>query len=89
MKTSNTNCGFVTRLRLLTTEYSSVSEFARRCGFHESVIRSYLNDGKSPAMNRLVRIAEVCGVTIDWLATGKGIKYARDLREAKELFDGR
>jgi len=40
-------------------------------------------------MDKLVRIADACGVTVDWLATGRGIRRAADMRKAeKALQDG-
>ncbi|MDD3553245.1 MAG: helix-turn-helix transcriptional regulator [Deltaproteobacteria bacterium] len=48
-----------------------VAAFARRCGLPEATIRSYLN-GKKPVYDKLVRIADAAGVSIDWLATGRG-----------------
>lgn len=51
-----------------------VAAFARRCGFSEGLLRAYLKAEKQPGMARLVRIAEVAGVTLDWLATGRGPK---------------
>ncbi len=49
----------------------SVSSFARRCGLPEATIRSYL-EGKKPVFDKLVKIADAAGVTVDWLATGRG-----------------
>ena len=49
----------------------SVSSFARRCGMPEATIRSYL-DGKKPVYDKLARIADAAGVSLEWLATGRG-----------------
>lgn len=49
-----------------------VASFARRCGFSEGLIRAYLKDDKRPGMDKLVRMADAAGVTVDWLATGRG-----------------
>lgn len=61
---------FIDRLRSCIAD-EPVAAFARRCGFSEGLIRSYLKGEKKPGMDRLVRMAEVAGVTIDWLATGR------------------
>lgn len=66
----------------------SVAAFARRCGFGESLLRKYL-DGASPSIDKITAIASAAGVTIDWLATGKGFKWLRDLSEAQESLKGR
>lgn len=57
---------------------SSQAGFARRCGVSESVFRKYLV-GAMPSTDRLVAIADAAGVTVEWLATGRGPKLRRDL----------
>jgi transcriptional regulator with XRE-family HTH domain len=57
-----------------------VKAFARRCGVPESSIRDYVNRGKMPGLETAATIASATGVTIDWLATGRGVKFSRDLR---------
>lgn len=64
---------FPSRLRECIGE-EPVAAFARRCGFSEGLLRAYLKAEKQPGMERLVRIADVAGVTLDWLATGRGPK---------------
>ncbi|MCX8145126.1 MAG: helix-turn-helix domain containing protein [Azovibrio sp.] len=48
-----------------------VAAFARRCGMPEATIRSYL-EGKKPVYDKLARIADAAGVSLEWLATGRG-----------------
>lgn len=48
-----------------------VASFARRCGLKESVIRSYINDGRAPPILNALAIANTGGVLVDWLATGR------------------
>jgi len=48
-----------------------VAAFARRCGFGESLLRKYLQ-GSEPSATNLAKIADAAGVTLDWLATGRG-----------------
>lgn len=55
-----------------------VNAFARRCGLGESLMRSYLK-GAMPSADRVAAIAEVRGVTTDWLITGRGPKLRADL----------
>lgn len=45
----------------------------------ESLMRKYLA-GSSPSTENLAAIASAAGVTVDWLATGQGIKSAEELR---------
>ncbi|MCA1979833.1 MAG: helix-turn-helix domain-containing protein [Thiobacillus sp.] len=49
-----------------------VAAFARRCDLSEGLIRSYLKAEKQPGMERLIRIADAAGVSLEWLATGRG-----------------
>lgn len=65
----------------------SVSAFARECGMNESTLR-YILSGSFPRTDHLTAIANASGVTVDWLATGKGIKYIRDLKHAQERLNG-
>lgn len=61
-----------------------VKAFARRCGIPDSSLRDYIADRKKPGIDALIAITASTGVTVDWLATGKGIKYKRDLKHAEE-----
>lgn len=54
----------------------SVSSFARRCGLAESVLRTYLKDGRMPPLDKAMAIAATAGVSIDWLATGIAAQQA-------------
>lgn len=78
---------FVIRLKSLIGD-NSIADFSRQCRVPESTIRSYLVRGKTPGMEHLTDISSACGVTVDWLATGKGIKYVRDLKHAQERLNG-
>lgn len=63
-----------------------VNAFARRCGLGESLMRSYLK-GAMPSADRVAAIAEVRGVTTDWLITGREPKLRADLVEAMKGVD--
>ncbi|MDR4518920.1 MAG: hypothetical protein MRK00_16240 [Nitrosomonas sp.] len=66
----------------------SVSAFARECdGMNESTLR-YILSGSFPRTDHLTAIANASGVTIDWLATGKGIKNKSSLKEAQNRLYG-
>ncbi|MDF7670448.1 S24 family peptidase [Orbaceae bacterium ESL0721] len=49
---------------------SSVSAFAKKCDMSETVIRDYLSGKTYPSLSRLQTIAENCGISYNWLATG-------------------
>ena len=57
------------RLRLLIGS-EPVAAFARRCGLSESVLRTYLKDGRMPPLDKAAAIAAAAGVSVDWLAGG-------------------
>jgi len=56
-----------------------VASFARRCGLKESVLRSYINDGRAPPILNALAIATAGGVLVDWLATGRPPKTRAEL----------
>ncbi|WP_291984493.1 helix-turn-helix domain-containing protein [Candidatus Accumulibacter sp. ACC007] len=60
----------------------SVSSFARRCGMAESVLRTYLRDGRMPPLDKALAIAAAAGVSVDWLATGCGARALAQVRAA-------
>lgn len=74
--------GFTRRLRQIIGE-RSVHRFARECGLSDSLMRKYLN-GSYPGLDRLVRLAEAGGVSVEWLATGREISH----RDNHSLADG-
>jgi transcriptional regulator with XRE-family HTH domain len=65
----------------------SVASFSRLSGVPESSLRAYLTRGIKPGMDHLVAIADVKGVTIDWLATGKSPRLRAELLEAMQGID--
>jgi len=72
----------------------SVLRFSQECGISDSLMRKYLA-GSQPGLAKLVRLAEVAGVSAEWLATGRegsGVstlaRTASDSDERKERADG-
>lgn len=59
-----------------------VASFGRRSQVSESLLRAYISGEKRPGVDRLVSIAEIGGVTVDWLATGRLPKFRTDLKNA-------
>lgn len=55
--------------------FQSVRSFARSCQLSETALRKYLSGESTPNLERLIAIANQSGVTVEWLATGKGEKY--------------
>jgi len=52
----------------------SVPAFAKKCEMSETVIRDYLSGKTYPSLNRLGILAEKCGVSYNWLATGYSLE---------------
>lgn len=50
----------------------SVLSFAKECGFSDSLVRKYLA-GTLPGLDKVVVMAKVAGVSVQWLATGTEI----------------
>lgn len=50
----------------------SVLSFAKECGMSDSLVRKYLA-GTLPGLDKVVVMAQVAGVSVQWLATGKEI----------------
>lgn len=62
---------FAARLREIIGE-GSVSKFAKKCDLTESMLRKYLLGDSVPGADKLVRMAQIAGVSLRWLATGEG-----------------
>ena len=60
----------------------SVASFAKRCGLAESVLRAYISDGRTPSLDKALAIATAGGVTLDWLATGRGRRVTAQVSAA-------
>lgn len=79
---SDAYMAFIARLRDAIGD-EPVASFARRCDLPEATLRSYTN-GNKPVYDKLSRIADAAGVTVDWLATGRGVKRRADLTRESE-----
>jgi len=62
---------------------NSVSAFARSVGLPEANVRTYLT-GRKPSIEKVVQIADACGVTVDWLAAGRESKRRREQHAEEE-----
>lgn len=67
------NKDFVLRLDR-TFEYEMMSDVARRLGIPHATVRNYYQ-GRLPAPEVLIKIANVTNVSLNWLLTGKGEMY--------------
>lgn len=65
--------GFSLRLdAAISTLGCSVSEFAKKAGIVESVLREYLRGDVLPGLESFMKIATTAKVSLEWLATGQG-----------------
>ena len=62
--------GFSARLRLALGQ-ESVHSFAGRCEIADTAMRKYFS-GSMPGIEKAVLMAQKAGVSLEWLATGKG-----------------
>lgn len=62
---------FASRLKSVMGEHS-VYRFAKKCGFTESTLRKYLAGDSIPGADKLVHMAQVADVSLQWLALGEG-----------------
>src|SRR4051794_23923362 len=52
-------------------DYASMAEIARRIGVPHATVRNYFQ-GRMPAPDVLIKIANETNVSLNWLLTGKG-----------------
>lgn len=75
---------FAGRLRMLVDRAGSVLALARAAKVSDSSVHLWL-DGSEPSRDKLVRLAEVSNVTVEWLAAGRGPMNADLLPEGYAL----
>ena len=61
---------FIQRLQR-AFDYASMAEIARRIGVPHATVRNYFQ-GRLPAPDVLIKIANETNVSLNWLLTGKG-----------------
>jgi len=66
---------FVKRLNS-TFDNASMADVARRLKIPHATVRNYYKDARLPAPEVLIKIANETGVSLNWLLTGSGDKYA-------------
>lgn len=62
---------FIKRIERLIHDAGGQSALARRTGLSLGAIQRYMKGGE-PTRGVLIRLAEACGVTLQWLVYGKG-----------------
>ena len=69
------NALFSDRIVELAEKFGGVAEIARMAGASEAAARKWKNGESEPGLSKLVQLSEKAGVSLDWLATGKGSPY--------------
>lgn len=72
MSTTVVDEEFGTRLRLIMQQFGSVADLARAVGVSDNAIYKWVTGRGKPGMISLVNLARAAGVSVEWLATGKG-----------------
>ncbi len=58
----------------------SINSFAKRSSLSEGTVRNIIMNGVMPRLDNLIAMANTAGVTVEWLATGRGPKtYAKQM----------
>ena len=70
------NSGFSNRLALVIKGNYGYAEFANKVGVSVSGLKKWLSGTSEPGLSKLVAIAKVAGVSLEWLAAGDGVRDA-------------
>ncbi|KUJ73896.1 hypothetical protein AVO42_00295 [Thiomicrospira sp. XS5] len=63
----------------------SINSFAKRSSLSEGTVRNIIMNGVMPRLDNLIAMANTAGVTVEWLATGRGPKtYGTQLAAATD-----
>lgn len=78
------------RLRLLTPNRGDTPKLARSAGIAPRTLENYRHGRGEPSLSDASRIADVAGVRLEWLATGKGaMRSGEEQPEATaQVFEG-
>jgi phage repressor protein C with HTH and peptisase S24 domain len=72
MSTTGVEEEFRRRLRLIMQQFGSVADLARAVGVSDNAIYKWVSGRGQPSMMSLVNLAKAAGVSVEWLATGRG-----------------
>ena len=87
MSTTLVDEEFRRRLRLIMQQFGSVADLARAVGVSDNAIYKWVSGRGQPSMMSLVNLSKAAGVSVEWLATGRGAptKSRPDLRTAETV----
>ncbi len=67
--------------QILEVKGMSIKEFSELTGISYRSAMNYLNEGRDPNVEGLVKIHEALGISITWLLTGKGAMFQSTTKE--------
>ena len=62
-------------------------ELSAWMGFSKSIVSAWMRGEKIPSMDTALKIADMFGVCVEWLLTGKGLKRTNDKQQPSPLLD--
>lgn len=68
--------------QILEVKDMSVKEFSELTGISYRSAMNYLNEGRDPNVDGLVKIHEALGISITWLLTGNGAMFQSATKES-------
>ncbi|MBI1747982.1 MAG: helix-turn-helix transcriptional regulator [Acidobacteria bacterium] len=77
------NKEFFMRLRDLLKDFKQV-EIARSIGVSKAMVSGYMTGKKMPGSEKLYKLAQLTGINLEWLISGRGAKYKAVEEEARE-----
>ncbi|MDH2924280.1 helix-turn-helix protein [Nicoletella semolina] len=68
--------------QILEVKGMSIREFSELAGISYRSAMNYLNEGRDPNVDGLVKIHEALGISITWLLTGNGAMFQSATKES-------
>lgn len=72
MSTTLVDEEFRRRLRLIMQQFGSIADLARAVSVSDNAIYKWVSGRGQPSMMSLVNLSKAAGVSVEWLATGRG-----------------
>lgn len=69
-----TTSSFADRLQQVVEKVGNATKLAKASGISRRTIGAYLSGNTDPTLKRLIAIAKVADVSVQWLATGEGFQ---------------
>src|SRR5260370_16193021 len=86
MSSSVVDQEFRRRVRLIMQQFGSVADLARAVGVSDNAIYKWVSGRGQPGMISLVNLAKAAGVSVEWLATGRGAPAKGQARSTEPEF---